>query len=100
MTRDAAARLVRRIAKAAGITTRIGPHRLRHSFITAPWTPASRSETCEKRRRTPIRAWPCATTEPDRHSTGTPPARHRHATGIVATFVAGASRGDTIHHRW
>ncbi|MDP9473207.1 MAG: tyrosine-type recombinase/integrase, partial [Chloroflexota bacterium] len=35
MTRDAAARMVRRIAKAAGITKRIGPHSLRHSFITA-----------------------------------------------------------------
>ncbi|MFP5580096.1 MAG: tyrosine-type recombinase/integrase [Acidimicrobiia bacterium] len=35
MTRDAAARMVRRVAKAAGITKRIGPHSLRHSFITA-----------------------------------------------------------------
>jgi site-specific recombinase XerD len=35
MTRDAAARVVRRLAKAAGISKRIGPHSLRHSFITA-----------------------------------------------------------------
>ncbi|MDP9411335.1 MAG: hypothetical protein M3P70_12740 [Actinomycetota bacterium] len=35
MTRDAAARMVRRIAKAAGIAKRIGPHSLRHFFITA-----------------------------------------------------------------
>ena len=35
MTRDAATRIVRQIAKAAGISKRIGPHSLRHSFITA-----------------------------------------------------------------
>ncbi|MET0729332.1 MAG: tyrosine-type recombinase/integrase [Acidimicrobiales bacterium] len=35
LTRDAAARMVRGVAKAAGITKRIGPHSLRHSFITA-----------------------------------------------------------------
>jgi site-specific recombinase XerD len=35
LRRDAAARMVRRVAKAAGITKGIGPHSLRHSFITA-----------------------------------------------------------------
>ena len=35
MTRDAAARIVRRLSKAAGITKRNGPHSLRQSFITA-----------------------------------------------------------------
>lgn len=35
MTRDAAARIVRRVAKTAGIAKRIGLHSLRHSFITA-----------------------------------------------------------------
>lgn len=34
LTRDAA-RTVRRLAKRAGINKRIGPHSLRHSFITA-----------------------------------------------------------------
>ena len=35
LTRDAAARVVRRLAKSAGINKKIGPHSLRHSFITA-----------------------------------------------------------------
>jgi site-specific recombinase XerD len=35
LRRDDAARMVRRLAKRAGITKRIGPHSLRHSFIPA-----------------------------------------------------------------
>ena len=35
MNRQAATRIVRRPAKGAGITKRISPHSLRHSFITA-----------------------------------------------------------------
>ena len=35
LDRHAAARIVRRLAKAAGIDKRISPHSLRHSFITA-----------------------------------------------------------------
>jgi integrase/recombinase XerD len=35
LDRHAAARIVRRLARAAGITKRISPHSLRHSFITA-----------------------------------------------------------------
>ena len=35
MTRDAAAQVVRRLARVAGISKRVGPHSLRHSFITA-----------------------------------------------------------------
>ena len=35
MNRPAATRIVRRVAKSAGVTKRISPHSLRHSFITA-----------------------------------------------------------------
>jgi integrase/recombinase XerD len=35
MNRQAATRIVRRLAKAAGVTKHISPHSLRHSFITA-----------------------------------------------------------------
>lgn len=35
LNRHAAARIVRRIGKAAGINKKIGPHTLRHGFITA-----------------------------------------------------------------
>lgn len=35
LNRHAATRIVRRLAKAAGITKHISPHSLRHSFITA-----------------------------------------------------------------
>jgi len=36
LDRHAATRVVRRLARAAGITKRIGPHSLRHSFIISP----------------------------------------------------------------
>ena len=60
----AAARMVRRLAKAAGITTQIGPHSLRHSFITAALDAACRCETC-RRRNDPCNRWaPQATDAP------------------------------------
>jgi integrase/recombinase XerD len=34
LDRHAAGRIVRRIARHAGITKRVGPHTLRHAFIT------------------------------------------------------------------
>jgi integrase len=35
LDRHAAARVIRRLARKAGITKRVGPHTLRHAFITA-----------------------------------------------------------------
>jgi site-specific recombinase XerD len=35
LDRHRAGRIVRRIARRAGITKRVGPHTLRHAFITA-----------------------------------------------------------------
>lgn len=92
MTRDAAARMVRRVAKAAGITKRIGPHSLRHSFITAALDAGVPLRDVQEAAS---HADPRTTMRYDRARQ----SLDRHATYIVATFVAGSSRGDTIHHR-
>ncbi len=73
LDRHGAARIVRQVARRARITEPVGPHTLQHAFITAVSTPGCRSGTCRKRLRTPIREPPCATTEPARPWTATPP---------------------------
>ena len=81
----AADRTVKRLARRAGIAKRISPHSLRHSFITPPWTPASPLRDVQEAAS---HADPRTTMRYDR-------GRHtldRHATYIVAAFVAGASR--------
>jgi integrase len=92
LTRDAAARKVRRVAKAAEITKRIGPHSLRHSFITAALD-----------ARFPLRDVQEAASHADPRTTmrydRARQSLDRHATYVVATFVAGSNRGDTTHHR-
>jgi site-specific recombinase XerD len=87
MTRDAAARVVRRLAKAAGITKRIGPHSLRHSFITAALDAGVPLRDVQEAAS---HADPRTTMRYDRARQ----SLDRHATYIVATFVAGSSRGD------
>lgn len=72
LDRHGAARIVRRTARRAGINKRVGPHTLRHAFITAAWTPVYRCATCRKRPATPTHAPPCATTAPASPSTDTP----------------------------
>jgi hypothetical protein len=52
LDRHGAARIVRRVARRAGITKAVGPHTLRHAFITAALEPASRCATCRKPPRT------------------------------------------------
>ncbi len=72
-------------ARAAGITKRISPHSLRHSFITAALDAG-----------VPLRDVQDAASHADPRTTMRyDRARHsldRHATYIVSTFVAGASR--------
>jgi site-specific recombinase XerD len=87
MTRDAAARVVRRLAKAAGIAKRIGPHSLRHSFITAALDAGVPLRDVQEAAS---HADPRTTMRYDRARQ----SLDRHATYIVATFVAGSSRGD------
>jgi hypothetical protein len=75
LDRHGAARVVRRVTRRAGITKKVGPHTLRHAFITAappPSTRAFRCETVRRPHRTPTRAPPCATTAPAPASTATP----------------------------
>jgi integrase-like protein len=79
MDRHAAGRIVRRIAKRGGIDKKIGPHTLRHAFITAALEPASHCATCKKPPHTPTREPPCATTAPASPSTGTPPTSSPHS---------------------
>jgi integrase len=88
LTRDAAARIVRRLAKKAGITKRIGPHSLRHSFITAALDAGVPLRDVQEAAS---HADPRTTMRYDRARQ----SLDRHATYIVATFVAGSSRGDT-----
>jgi Phage integrase family len=74
LDRHGAARIVRRVARRAGITKIVGPHTLRHAFITPRWMLACRCVTCRKPPPTLTRARRSATTAAGPHSTGTPPS--------------------------
>jgi len=85
MDRHAASRIVRRAARAAGLDKHISPHTLRHAFITAALDAG-----------VPLRDVQEAASHTDprttmRYDRGRQ-SLDRHATYIVATFVAGASR--------
>ena len=76
---------MRRIARRAAITKRVGPHTLRHAFITAALDAG-----------VPLRDVQEAASHADprtmmRYDRGRQ-SLDRHATYIVATFIAGASR--------
>jgi integrase/recombinase XerD len=60
LDRHGAGRIVRRVARRAAIAKNVGPHTLRHAFITAApvSTPACRSATSRKPPPTPTRAPP------------------------------------------
>jgi site-specific recombinase XerD len=85
MNRHQAARVVRRLAKHAGITKTISPHSLRHSFITAALDAGVALRDVQEAAS---HADPRTTMRYDRARR----SLDRHATYIVATFVAGASR--------
>jgi site-specific recombinase XerD len=85
MDRSAADRTVKRLARRAGINKRISPHSLRHSFITAALDAG-----------VPLRDVQEAASHADprttmRYHRGRQ-SLDRHATYVVAAFVAGASR--------
>jgi hypothetical protein len=85
LDRHGAARIVRRVARRAGITKPIGTHTLRHAFITAP-PGRRRAAPGRPRGRLPLRS-------PDHHALR--PGQSLlscHATHIVSTFIAGPSR--------
>src|SRR5206468_4594139 len=84
LDRHAAARIVRRIARRAGITKRVGPHTLRHAFITAALDAGVPLRDVQEAAS---HADPRTTMRYDRARV----SLDRHATYIVSTFIAGAS---------
>jgi integrase len=85
LDRHGAPRIVRRVARRAGITKIVGPHTLRHAFITAALDAG-----------VPLRDVQEAASDADprttiRYDRGRA-SLDRHATYIVAAFVAGAAR--------
>jgi integrase/recombinase XerD len=84
LDRHGATRIVRRLARRAGIVKRISPHSLRHSFITAALDAGVPLRDVQIAAR---HSDPRTTTRYDR-------ARNnldRHASYVVTAFVAGAS---------
>jgi integrase/recombinase XerD len=85
LDRHAAGRIVRRVARRAGITKRVGPHTLRHAFITAALDAGVPLRDVQEAAS---HADPRTTMRYDRARV----SLDRHATYIVATFLAGAAR--------
>jgi integrase/recombinase XerD len=83
LDRYGAGRMVRRIARRAGIAKIVTPHTLRHAFITAALDAGCRCATCRRLPLTRIRRRRCG------RARG---SLDRHATYIVAAYVAGAAR--------
>jgi len=85
LDRHGAGRIVRRIARRAGITKPVGPHTLRHAFITAALDAGVPLRDVQEAAS---HADPRTTMRYDRART----SLDRHATYIVAAYVAGAAR--------
>jgi integrase/recombinase XerD len=85
LDRHGAARIVRRAARRASITKPVGPHTLRHAFITAALDAGVPLRDVQEAAS---HADPRTTIRYDR-ARG---SLDRHATYIVAAYVAGASR--------
>jgi integrase/recombinase XerD len=85
LNRHAAARIVRRVARRAGIAKRVGPHTLRHAFITAALDAGVPLRDVQEAAS---HCDPRTTMRYDRARV----SLDRHATYIVATFIAGAAR--------
>ena len=85
LDRHGAARVVRRVARRAGITKNVGPHTLRHAFITAALDAGVPLRDVQEAAS---HADPRTTMRYDR-ARG---SLDRHATYIVAAYLAGAAR--------
>ena len=85
LDRHGAARVVRRVARRAGITKPVGPHTLRHAFITAA---LDAGVPLREVQEAASHADPRTTMRYDR-ARG---SLDRHATYIVAAYLAGAAR--------
>jgi integrase/recombinase XerD len=80
-----AGRIVRRIARGAGITKPVGPHTQRHAFVTAA---LDAGEPLRDVQEAASHADPRTTMRYDRATT----SLDHHATYIAAAYVAGAAR--------
>jgi site-specific recombinase XerD len=85
LDRHGAARIVRRVTRRAGITKSVSPHTLRHAFITAA---LGAGVPLRDVQEAASHADPRTTMRYDRART----SLDRHATYIVATYIAGAAR--------
>jgi site-specific recombinase XerD len=85
MDRHCASRIVRRVARRAGIDKPIGPHTLRHAFITAALDAGVPLRDVQEAAS---HADPRTTMRYDRARV----SLDRHATYIVAAYLAGAAR--------
>src|SRR5580692_10508059 len=85
LDRHGAARVVRRVTRRAGITKSVSPHTLRHAFITAALDAGVPLRDVQEAAS---HADPRTTMRYDRART----SLDRHATYIVATYIAGAAR--------
>ncbi len=85
LDRHSAGRLVRRVARRAGLAKKIGPHTLRHAFITAALDAGVPLRDVQEAAS---HADPRTTMRYDRARV----SLDRHATYIVAAYIAGAAR--------
>jgi len=85
LDRHGAARIVRRVTRRAGIAKHVSPHTLRHAFITAALNAGVPLRDVQEAAS---HADPRTTMRYDRART----SLDRHATYIVATYLAGAAR--------
>jgi site-specific recombinase XerD len=86
LDRFAAYRIVRRLAKRAGVGHNVHPHSLRHAFITAALDAGVPLRDVQEAAS---HADPRTTMRYDRNRV----SLDRHAAYMVATFVAGATNG-------
>jgi site-specific recombinase XerD len=86
LDRFAAYRIVRRLAKRAGINHRVHPHSLRHAFITAALDAGVPLRDVQEAAS---HSDPRTTSRYDRHRV----SLDRHAAYTVAAFIAGATNG-------
>jgi site-specific recombinase XerD len=85
LDRHGAGRIVRRVARRAGITKPVGPHTLRHAFITAALDAGVALRNVQEAAS---HADPRTTMRYDRATA----SLDRHATYIVSASIAGAAR--------
>jgi len=85
LDRHGAGRIVRRVARRVGLAKKIGPHTLRHAFITAALDAGVQLRDVQEAAS---HADPRTTMRYDRARV----SLDRHATYIVAAYIAGAAR--------